>query len=103
MTHEESILKHIDIMNYYHPRWNEFCDRLIEDGFCKFKKNEEGKMVLDSINWPDIDIATNILKTMPEIDIETSIKYFRYYIIIAHDKFVLNNDPIELKRRKYYK
>lgn len=63
-----------NIMSLSHKRWNEFYYRLLGPDGCDFRHNEKGIPIWNCAN--DMSFTINILKTMPEIDIDKSLEYF---------------------------
>ena len=64
------------IMQPKHPRWEEFCERLNGPEGIDYKQEKDGRWTWKCSGGEDKSLATAILKTMPEIDIEASLKYF---------------------------
>jgi hypothetical protein len=64
------------IMNPKHPRWDEFCERLAGSEGCNFKEDKDGNTTWKCNGGYDKSYAIRILQTMPEIDIEKTLKYF---------------------------
>ena len=64
------------IMQPNHPGWEEFCERLNGPEGIDYKQGNNGKWTWKCSGGEDKSFATAILKTMPEIDVEASLKYF---------------------------
>lgn len=69
-------MKNKEIMNPEHPRWAEFCERLEGPEGCNFRKDDNGETIWNCAGKADKSLATAILKTMPEINIENSLAFF---------------------------
>ena len=59
-----------------HPRWTEFIKRLEGPEGCDFKENDEGKITWSCKGGTDKSFAISILKTMQDIDIPGSVRWF---------------------------
>jgi hypothetical protein len=68
-----------EIMSPKHPRWEEFKERLEGPEGCNFQEKDPGNPA--TATWTcgggeKKDFAAKILQSMPEIDIEGSLRFF---------------------------
>jgi len=64
------------IMNFYHPRWDEFVERLDGPEGCNFRKDDDGEIHWDCTAKKDRGHAIKIMKDMGVKDIEGSLLFF---------------------------
>ncbi len=69
----------MDIMNHEHKLWDEFLERLEGPEGCNFQQKDPDDAT--TTTWQcaggtSKEYATAILKTIPDIDIDTSLAFF---------------------------
>jgi hypothetical protein len=64
------------IMTPKHPLWKQFINRLAGPEGCNFQQDKGGSWSWKCKGGNDKSFATAILKTMDNIDIESSLEYF---------------------------
>lgn len=64
------------LMTPQHPKWEEFLVRLEGPEGCNFQEDEAGKISWKCKGGKDKSKAATILTTIPDIDIDKSLRYF---------------------------
>ena len=69
----------LEVMTPEHPLWEEFTERLEGPEGCDFQKDERDNYSWKCKGGSDKSHATAILKTMPSIDVEASLRFFEQH------------------------
>ena len=66
----------MNVMNYDHPKWQEFLNRLEGPEGCNFRKDNEGEITWNCNAQPNRPLAITILNSLVDIDIPASMSFF---------------------------
>ena len=83
----------LELMTPEHPLWEEFISRLEGPEGCDFKDDENGDIVWKCAGGMDQTYAEKILKTMKNIDVESSLQFMRDNGGHCDCEIIFNVDP----------
>lgn len=97
----KSNMRDMEILNPYHKFWNAFCFRLSDALFSRCYKGSCSNE-LNEIKGCDHTFKNTIkiIKTLPNIDREKTLKFFRETNAVCDCKILSNVDSVKLKDMK---
>lgn len=76
-SHDEIKIQPQQVLSPDHPRWREFLERLEGPEGCDFKKDQKGQVIWRCKGSDDKSLATAIMESMSDIDVPSSLTYFK--------------------------
>lgn len=73
-----------------HPGWADFLEKLQGPGGCDFKKDEDGEITWRCKGGKDKTLATAIMQSMGDVDIQASLAYFERHGGMCDCEIILN-------------